>query len=810
MTVERIPRAPARSARRLCACALLLLALAPAAFAQTLPQGSPVLLTEGTGATTRGVAYEAVTFRSEPFPVVSPFNWNADKSNTRDRQTRVTLFAMNLALLPGECGRDALPGCSIPLSADAQDASGRVYALRVESVTRPKYVQLQPVPGNPGRQEWAEVTQDWLYAVTVRLDDAMTDTLGDVLVRINLHGLASNRVRIAVGQNGAGPATDPLTEFATPAPATPPAPTPQPTPKQYGPGEASAADAARLLEQATWGPTVAEIERVRLMGLRAFVDEQLNSTPLNSAKGSNFADLEFMPDDSSLEAGCPSSRPSDPTYNQANCLRDKYRIYPVQVQFFKNALAVPDAADPQGLTRRSNQLRQRVAFALHQIFVVSNNDIPFGFWYTPYLQVLDRGAFGNFRTLLGEVTLNPAMGEYLNMNQSTAGNPNENFAREVLQLFSVGVNRLNPDGTVVLDSQGQPVPTYTQTTVDNFTRVFTGWRFQTGLQVGNPPAGATNFRDPMVPRGGTQHDTGPKTLFSTNLPGCPGANNSTNPTNAQCAQTELTQALDVIFNHPNVGPFISKQLIQHLVTSNPSPAYVGRVAAVFNNDCLGLYPESLCGSTRGNMKAVVRAVLLDPEARGDVKTASDYGRLREPVQYLTNVLRAFEANSDGVLGFGSRNPPGDLPATLDQPLFQPPTVFSYYSPDYEVPGTKTLGPAFQILYTTTTIRRANLVNQLVYSGVPPALPNNPTGTQLTWVTPDALAGEPGKTDEERATNLVNHLDALLLHGTMSAQMREAIKTEIKSHTDIDSLWIRHRSQAAAYLVLTSPHYDVQR
>ncbi|HEX8499390.1 MAG TPA: DUF1800 domain-containing protein [Pyrinomonadaceae bacterium] len=808
MTVESNPRA---YARRLLVCALLLLlalARVPPASAQAPPAGSPVLLTEGTGATTRGVAYESVTFRSEPFPVVSPYNWNADKSNTRDRQTRVTVFAMNLALLPGECGRDQTANCSIPLTADAQDAAGRVYPLRVEGVTRPKYVQLQPVAGSPGRQEWAEGSQDWLYAVTLRLDEAMTDALGDVLVRVNLHGLASNRVRIAVGQTGAGPAVDAATEFAAPAPAAAPAPTPYPTPKAYGPGEASAADATRLLEQATWGPTVAEVARVRQMGLRAFVDEQLNAVPLNPAKDSNFADLEFMPDDANLEAGCPATRPSDPTYVQANCLRDKYRIYPVQVQFFKNALAAADAADPQGLTRRDTQLRQRVAFALHQIFVVSNVDIPFGFQMTPYLQALDRGAFNNFRTMLGMATVNPAMGEYLNMNQSTATNPNENFAREILQLFSVGVNQLKADGTPVLDAQGLPVPTYTQATVNEFTRVFTGWRFATGLQVGSPPAGALNFRDPMEPRGGTTHDTGPKTLFGRSLPGCPGANNNTNPTNAQCAREELNAALDVIFNHPNVGPFVSKQLIQHLVTSNPSPSYVGRVAAVFNNDCQGLYPEGGCGSARGNMRAVVRAVLLDPEARGDVKTASDYGRLREPVQYITNVLRAFNSVSDGVLGSFNRS--GDMPLSLDQPLFQPATVFSYYSPDYEVPGTKTAGPAFQILYTTTTIRRANLVNTLIYTGIPTG-PNNPVGTRMTWEAPDALAGVAGQPmTDEQAAGLVNYMDSLLLHGTMSPQVREAVKAAVKAISPSDPLVLRKRSQAAAYLVLTSPHYDVQR
>jgi uncharacterized protein (DUF1800 family) len=806
MTEHLYPRASARAARWLCAL-VWLSAVAGAASAQTMPPGSPVLLTEGTGATTRAVAYEAVTSRAEPFPVVSPVNWHADKSNARDQQTRVTVFAMNLALLPGECGRDETASCSIPLTADAQDASGRLYPLRVEAVTRPKYVQLQPVPGNPGRQEWAEVSQDWLYAVTLRLDEAMTDTLGDVLVRVNLHGLASNRVRIAVGQAGPGPATDAAAEFAAPAPAAAPAATPYPAPKAYGPGEASAADAKRLLDQATWGPTVAEIERVRQMGLRAFVDEQLSATPLNPAKESNFADLPFMPDDSSQPAGCPTSNPADPGYNQANCLRDRYRLYPVQVQFFKNALALSDSADPGGLTRRNNQLRQRVAFALHQIFVVSGNDIPFGYWMTPYLQTLDRGAFGNFRALLGEVTLNPAMGEYLNMNQSTAASPNENYAREILQLFSIGVNQLRPDGTPVLDAQGLPVPSYTQADVNEFTRVFTGWRFANALQVGNPAAGATNFRDPMVPRGGTTHDRNPKTLFGTTLPGCPGSNNNTNPTNAKCAEDELKVALDIIFNHPNVGPFISKQLIQHLVTSNPSPAYVGRVASVFNNDCNGLYADTVCGG-RGNMRAVVRAVLLDPEARGDIKTASDYGRLREPVQYLTNVLRALEANSDGVLASFSRG--GDMPAQLDQPLFQPPTVFSYYSPDYEVPGTKTSGPAFQILYTTTTLRRANIVNTLIYIGVQSGA-NNPTGTNLTWVTPDSLSGEFGKPlPDAQATALVNYFDALLMHGSMTAQMRESVKTAVKAVSAQDALAVRHRSQTAAYLVLTSPHYDVQR
>jgi uncharacterized protein (DUF1800 family) len=777
MKAEDFPRIHARLALFVCACVALVLSCASEARAQA----APVLLTEGTGTTTRAVAYDGVTFRSEPFTVQSPYNWNADKTNTRDQRTRVILFAMNLSLLSGE-GASAL-------TADAQDASGHVYPLKVEALTNPKYVRLQPAPDNPSVQVPTEVAQSWLYAVTLRLDDAMTDTLGDVLMRVSLHGVSSNRVRVSIGQSGGGIATDPSTEFISPAPAVEPTPLPPLALKAYGPGEASVADITRLLEQATWGPKGdgSDVAHVQQIGVRAFVEEQFNEPVLNPSKGSDFPDLTLVPDDSNQ--GCPTDPVGDPNGTIRNaCQRDNYSVYPLQVQFFKNTLT------------RQTQLRQRVAFALHQIFVVSQRDIPTPSWMTPYLQTLDRNAFGNYRTLLAEITLNPAMGEYLNMNQSTAGNPNENYAREVLQLFSVGVNRLNNDGTLVLDSSGNPVPTYSQTTVNEFTRVFTGWRFSAGLQAGNPPAGSTNFRDPMIPRGTNgAHDTGAKTLFSTNVAACQSTNGSQN---AACAQSDLNIALDTIFNHPNVGPFISKQLIQHLVTSNPTPAYVGRVASVFNDDCNGLYPEAPCTHARGNLKAVVRAILLDPEARGDVKSDPSFGRLREPVQYIANVLRSFNATSDGVLG--SFNRAGDMPGQLDQPVFQPPTVFSYYSPDYEAPGAKMLGPAFQILYTTTTVRRANVVNTLVYSGIGTGA-NNPTGTQLDFSSLMALA-----TSDTTGAQLVDRLNALLLHGTMSAPVRASILSAVTAIPTSDANFARKRVQAAAYLITTSPQYDVQR
>ena len=765
-------RSPQRVSKRILSWLglCLLIAAGPRASAQVAP-GAPVLLTEGTGTTTRAVAYEAITRAAEPFAVTSPLPWGTDA------RTRLMLFAMSLDLLPGE-GANAL-------TADAEDAAGRIYPLKVEALSRPVFVRWGPAPGNPGLQIPLEIPQQGFYAVVLRLDDAMTDNLGDVLVRLNLHGVASNRVRVAIGQTGGGPALDPTTEFVAAAPAEVPSPAPTPTPKAYGPGEASAADVTRLLEQATWGPTTAEIERVRSIGLRAFLDEQFAAPVANPAKGSNYPDLAFPHIDSNLEC-------SD-TLGQALqqvCIRDKFTVYPVQQTFFLNVMGRPD------------QLRQRVAFALHQIFVVSGREVSRASWMTTYLQALDRGAFGNYRTLLEEMTLNPGMGEYLNLNTSTRTNPNENFAREVLQLFSVGVDELNPDGTPRLDTQGRRIPVYTQATVNDFTRALTGWSFAPALA-----PGVVNFRDPMVPRGGTTHDTGEKTLLSgAVVPACPAVTS-----NANCARQDLTAALDNIFQHPNVGPFVGRQLIQHLVTSNPSPAYVARVAAAFDNDCAGLYPESPCANTRGNMKAVVRAILLDSEARGPHKTDPGYGRLREPVQHLANLLRAFQAKSfnlsqpsDGVLASRSTR---DFPAQMDQPLFLPESVFSYYPPDYEVPGTKLAGPAFGILSTTTTLRRANFVDFLVYNGVQPSSANTdrPRGTSLDYTELQQLL-----LGDHDGNRLIDRLDALLLHGTMPPQMRAAILSAYNSIPLSDSNFARRRAQAAIYLVATSPHFEVQR
>lgn len=735
-------------------------------FSVTLGAGSvfgassrpPVLLSEA--ASTRALALELTTLKPEPFQLT------ASAKFSEDMRTRICVFAMNLDLLPGE-GVNAF-------SADAQDGSGRLYKLRIE--------HLGQVPGFPG-----------ITMFVVRLADDMSD-VGDVLLRLNLHGMASNRVRVAIGHKPANcPGTDcppdDADAVATPAPDTPPSADPPYVPETFT-GSGTDADTVRFLEQTTWGPTMAEVNRVKAMGFRAFLDEQFNAPVQNAGKGSNYPDLPFPFDDQST--ACPSSNPSDPNYNQAVCNRDNFSLYPLHRTFFSNALYGQD------------QLRQRVAFALHQILVVSGlSPLNRPSWMTMYLQALDRGAFGNYRTLLQEVTLNPSMGEYLDMRLSTRTNPNENFAREILQLFSIGVNELNLDGTPKLDDQGATIPTYSQTTVNEFTKVFTGWTLA-------PPiaAGINNWRDPMVPRPtGTNHNVSEKTLLNgVVIPACTA-------TNQACAQSDLVAGLDNIFNHPNVGPFVGKQLIQHLVTSNPSPAYVERVARVFNNDCDSLYPLAGCGGTRGNLKAVVQAILLDPEARGDVKTDPNYGKLREPAQYIGGVLRALNpksfdksTNSDGVLGIRSTNV--DFTGSLDQPIFMPATVFSYYQPEYEVPGTKILGPAFGILSTSTTLRRANNIDRLIYVGVSTntsptaASPDRPRGTSVDLSNLEALASNPG--------SLLDTLNGLMLHGTMSTQFRNSVITAMNAIPGSDANFARKRAQVAAYLIATSSQYDIQR
>jgi uncharacterized protein (DUF1800 family) len=537
----------------------------------------------------------------------------------------------------------------------------------------------------------------------------------------------------------------------------------------------SPADTIRFLEQSTFGPTSDLIAHIQQISFEAFLNEQA------AAPMADYPELPFW----------PQTRPTTCT---GDCQRDNYTLYQLQRHFFTNALFGQD------------QLRQRVAFALGQILVTSAVDVPLPSWMRGYQQLLYSEAFGNFRQLLYDVTLNPAMGRFLNMvnnrcqtptptNANICRNglksqPNENYAREILQLFSIGTFVLNPDGTRQVDGSGNPISTYDQTTVEQFARVFTGWVLAPALPGPSDVGGMVpNYRDPMVLHKDSQgredyHDRGPKTLLNgVQLPG------------GQPADQELNAAIDNIADHPNVAPFISKQLIQHLVTSNPSPAYVQRIANVFVAN----------RTSATQLFEVVRAILLDPDARGDSQAPSvapTYGKLREPVQFITNVLRAFNAQSDGVLD--SLNVGGSPigSADMNQDVFNAPSVFSFYPPTARVPGESVLGPQFVLFSSLTSLRRDNFINRVIFSTIPAAPPNRPSGTSIdlsAWVP---LANDPN--------SLIETLNQMLLHGTMSDDMRQSVMTAVTTISASNDSNRRMRVQTAIYLILTSSQYQVQR
>ena len=745
---------------RLINFALLAVICGVVSTAQAANPNAPILISDS--ASTRAIALESVTLKGEPFATTSTVKFS------NDTRTRVAIFAMNLNLLAGEI----VNGNPTSFTADAEDASHIHYSLNVEYVDK--------VPGFAG-----------IYMIVLRLNDNMTNNLGDVLLSLSLHTLSSNRVRTAIGVVGGGPADDPGS-VPTPAPATPPAANPPMTMSDYqalfnNPSLAAGPDGLRFLEQTTWGPADADLAHLRTIGMLPYLNEQFSTAPAFPSVQSDYPPTPLYPI-------------NQPSPCDATCVRDNYSLYPLQKQFMTNALTQPD------------QLRQRVAFALHKLLVVggvqlNNNETS---WYAPYLQAIDRNAFGNFRTLLFEVTLNPGMGEYLNMRGNSVVNranptPNENYAREVMQLFSIGVDTLNQDGTPALDSQGNRVPSYDQTTIANLARVFTGWDLGPNktTNINGIDTPVTNYLDPMVPNGNiNRFDIAQKTLLTdinnaspVVVPAClncTGGTNAQNLANTQAyAVTSLNTAIDNLFNHPNTGPYLCGQLIHQLVTSNPSAPYVSRCAAVFANNGSG---------TRGDMKAIITEILLDPEARGDVKNDPNYGHLREPVLLMTHLLRTFNATSDGVLVTSTG---GSFTTPIGQNVFNPPTVFSYFPADYSLPGANLFGPEFGILDTSTTYGRTNLMNTLFLAnggnGIAANPPNRPSGTQLNYSSYQALAGNPQQ--------LVDDLNTRSMHGTMSQVMNANIVAAVTAIASSDPAG---RTRTAIYLIATSAQYQVER
>ena len=387
------------------------------------------------------------------------------------------------------------------------------------------------------------------------------------------------------------------------------------------------------------------------------------------------------------------------------------------------------------------------------------------------------------------------MGNYLDMIRSTKTNPNENYPREILQLFNIGLFMLNPDGTNQLDGMGNPIPTYGQNEVNNFTKVFTGWRdCNVTATCPNIVLGAPNYKDPML-LVTTNHDLTAKTLLTypgsstTNIAACANCTTAANIT--IYANNSLNQALDNIYNHPNVAPFVSKYLIQQMVTSDPAPAYIGRVAAVFNAN----------RTNPTQMKEVIKAILLDPEARGNVKTDPIYGKLREPAQLMTNLFRQVGVTSAD----GLSQSDGDInrfSATLAQSVFNAPTVFNFYPPNYIVPGTSLLGPEFAIFNTGTSIGRANFGNSTVFGQINVSLPNTPNGTKLNFTELQGIAAA-----DTTSNQLLDVLNQRMMHGAMSAQMRSQILTAVNAVLSTDPAT---RAKTAVYLIVTSSQYQVQR
>ncbi|HEX8736904.1 MAG TPA: DUF1800 family protein [Pyrinomonadaceae bacterium] len=679
-------------------------------------------------------------------------------------KTKITVFVTNLKGLLDDEDKTAF-------RAEFQDAKYLRYPLEIVSFEQ-------------------TVERKWVYALTVRLNGQLGN-VGDVLMRVTWRGMSSNRVRVAIGHEG-GKIKDDEGAVPTPMPDEPPAE----DFVAFAVGLPWTGDRVRFMEQATFGPKASLESRLRRISYSTWIAEQMEEKL--DANG----DLRYSTFAYPKIPLMPAAPPTDCDGNPNNvadlpptCFRDRYSMYLLQRWFYREALYGED-----------QQLRRRVSWALGQMWVVSGRETVQSGRMLSYLKTLDSNAFGSYRQLMKEMTLNPTMGNYLDMAISTRQSPNENYAREILQLFTIGLYMLNPDGTVKLDGTGAPIPSYDQSIVNGFTKVFTGWSFceLPTAQCPNRTQGALNFTDPMIVINPANHDPGSKQVLTY-----PGSS-SIIPA-GQTAEQDLEQAIDNIFHHPNVGPFVGKHLIQQLVTSNPTPAYVKRVAAAFNNNGSGI---------RGDMKAVIRAVLLDPEARGNIKTDPDYGKLREPVLYVTNFLRPFnpvaQANpvaaencaglSDGMIN--------SVTFTLDQDVYNPPSVFNYYPMDYTIPNTPLSGPEFGIFSTGTALKRPNFVHQMIGPGTgggngitvvnnQQAANYTPCGTRI-----DLLRLQQLSTSDPTGAALVDTLNREMMHGAMSTQMRNYIMTAVQAVTANDAGLKRART--AVYLVATAPQFQVQR
>lgn len=556
---------------------------------------------------------------------------------------------------------------------------------------------------------------------------------------------------VACGGGGSSTGGRPIT------PTTPPV-TPPPV-AAYPDIPATDADAARFLAQATFGASPAEITRLRQVGYRRWLDEQLD--PARNAP------TLILPHLQQVVANGVSRED----------LRQQDR---------RNAWLWKAATSP-------DQLRMRMAFALSEIFVVSDREVANAnttlYRIADYQDTLARGAFGSYRDLLGQVTLHPAMGYFLSHAGNSKADParnttsDENYGREVMQLFSLGLARRNRDFTLVLDANGNSIPTYDEQVVSAMARVFTGWTYagQSDAQFGR--RNDTSFA-PMEchPR---FHDDQAKQIFDGIV--VPAGNDCT---------ASLGRALDALAAHQNVAPFISRQLIQRFVTSNPSAAYVGRITAVWLQ-------------TGGNLGQVLRAILLDDEAR--VRAQGDaFGKAREPLIRLTTLWRAFDARyvppASGEIRFRFANA-GDLTEPLSQDSLRAPSVFNFFDPDYRLAtGTGNTGlfaPEFQILTEATYQGMLNQHDAMVWNSVGSAPVANTPAPVLDVSGLVALA------EAGNHAGMVDQLDTLLFAGALGQPAEQAMVRMLDRLAAINETPV-NRAKSLVLLALASPEFAIQR
>ncbi|WP_171982474.1 DUF1800 family protein [Sphingomonas sp. LM7] len=521
-------------------------------------------------------------------------------------------------------------------------------------------------------------------------------------------------------------------------------PTPTPTPTF------TEGDAARLAKQASFGPTPALIAKIKEMGVNAWLDEQFAAT------GSTYVDLagEVRRD------YCAST--------DTVCTRMRFSRTPVAMRFYADAVMAPD------------QLRQRVAFALGQMIVASEAEVNSTAGIAALNQIFLENAFGNFRDVLARATMLGYMGDYLDMADSNKSAPSENYARELLQLFSMGPDQLNMDGTPKLDAGGARQPNYTSDDIRGVARALTGWTY---ARVGGAAITDGNARDysrPMIAVA-TRYDTTAKAFLGTNVP-------------AGAAQdASVAAVVDAAFNNASTAPFVSKFLITHLVTPNPTPAYVGRVSAVFANNGSGV---------RGDLKAVVRAILTDAEAR-NAPTASA-GKVKEPILLMAGLARVIGFTTDGYV-FVNRD------SSMGQPVMRAPSVFNFYPTDYPLPGSTTLkSPASKLLNTSNVLRWHNFVYDWTVGGdatraeyaVSSGLPNSSL-TQPLWSDWEAFG-----TDLD---GMVARINLLMFANALSQPQKDALKASATAITHADPVvQARKRAQMMLYVAASSPIFLVDR